>query len=118
MAVERAEAERRERERTPHGSDVGYVWEMLEGDNPDAIDAVWHPITEVRGREVVTPGKVIDEAEGPIYRSKRAVLEDRRSRCLRDIEQDEAEIVRLRGESRMSKRRVARLDMLLTECSD
>ncbi len=118
MAVEKAEHERRERERTPHGSDVGYVWELLEGDNLDAIDAVWHPITEIRGREIVTPGKVIDEAEQPVYRSKRAVLEDRRSRCVRDIEHDEAEIARLRAEARIARRRVARLDTLLAGCTD
>ena len=118
MAVEKAEHERRERERTPHGSDVGYVWEILEGDEPDAIDAVWHPITEIRDQEVVTPEKVINMAVEPVYRSKRAVLEDRRSRCLRDIEQDEAEIARLREEARMAKRRVARLEALLKNCSD
>ena len=118
MAVERAEAERKERERTPHGSEVGYVWELLEGDDPDAIHAKWLPITEIRGQEIVTSEKLINVAEEPVYRSKRAVLEDRRSRYEREIEQDEAEIARLRHETKEARRRICRLNALLEDCPD
>ena len=98
-ARDRNEAERREREKTPHGSEIGYVWELLDGDDPDAIDARWLPIKEVHGQVIVTPEKTFGPGTNePVFGDRFEALENAKAKYQHLVEQDRDEIERLKSE--------------------
>jgi hypothetical protein len=121
LAAYRAEVELREAARRPHGSEIGYVWEILEGDDPDAIDARWLPIQEIEGEKIITPEKTFDVGE-PVYRDKFEALEATKAKYQHLVEQDQAEIERLKAqedrlkeEKRLAEKRLKRIEALLEQ---
>ncbi|WP_435018553.1 hypothetical protein TA3x_000530 [Tundrisphaera sp. TA3] len=123
LAAARAEAGLHEAAKRPHGSDLGYVWEILDGDDPDVIDARWLPIKEVKGKRIITPEKTIEPIRGePIFRDRREALESARLKYQQTIEADKAEIERLkaeeerlRQEKRLAERKLKKIESLLAQ---
>lgn len=123
LAELRAEGERREAANRPHGSEIGYVWEILDGDDPDAIDARWLPITVSKGKQIVTPEKTfVPSKDEPVFQDRREALEDAKAKYEREVEADRAEIerlkaeeFRLRQEQRLAERKLARVESLLAQ---
>jgi hypothetical protein len=119
LAAFKAEIKLHQEENTPHGSDIGYVWEILDGDNPDDIDARWLPITGKRGKLIVTPEKTFGAGE-PVYRDRREALETTKAKYENIVEEDQAEIQRLKAEAarliqekRLAEKRVKKIEALL-----
>jgi hypothetical protein len=109
IAVLRAEANLKEEATKPHGSDIGYVWEVLEGDDPDDINARWFPITSKKGEVIVTPEKTFGLGMNEFcYQGRREALESAKTKYQREVEKDKAEIGRLKSEeARLSRRSVS-----------
>ena len=123
LAATDAEARLRLEEQKPHGSEIGYVWEILDGDDPNDIDARWLPIKAKKGSQIVTPEKtIVPSKDEPIFQDRREALEDAKARYQRDVEADRAEIDRLkaeetrvRQEKRLAERKLARVESLLAQ---